>query len=392
MATPEATTWEWIGLAGDLFAAVISRLAAARTTRRQAAAGLFASAATLPQATEAKRKRKKKHARRKQESDGGQGRVALGAYVPKALDDPDILKAFTKSIGRDLDYLVWYEDWANGNFGDDQRAYLRTFDEANLTPVISWNPFDADGPKVDQPAYRLSKILNGNFNGYIDGWANGLAAYGNPVFLNFAHEMNGNWVPWGVDVNGNQTGDFVKVWRQIHDRFNAKGARNVRWVWMPNVTFRGAPASLDDVYPGDNYVDWIGMDGYNWGTSVYWESCPCQSSWQTFGDVFDKTYNKLLDLTDKPIMIGETASSEEGGNKAHWIKDALQQQLPEAYPQIRAFTWFNKKATGLDTNQHGEVVHTAKVDWRVESSSASLDAFSSAVNSSYFDGKLKAIG
>ena len=107
---------------------------------------------------------------------------------------------------------------------------------------------------------------------------------------------------------------------------------------------------MSEVYPGDEYVDWVGMNGYNWGTSVYWVSCPCQSKWESFSQVFDRTYNQLVALTDKPIFIGEFASSEDGGNKAKWISDALLEQLPNKYPRVKAITWFSKKATGLDTN------------------------------------------
>jgi hypothetical protein len=71
----------------------------------------------------------------------------------------------------------------------------------------------------------------------------------------------------------------------------------------------------------------------------------------------------------KPFMIGEFASSEVGGNKAAWITDAAS-RMQAAYPQLRAFVWFN---------------YNKETDWRVESSTASLTAFkSSFVNDAYF--------
>jgi mannan endo-1,4-beta-mannosidase len=315
--------------------------------------------------------------------------VAVGAYIPRALDDRAVLTDFHQQIGRSLDFVIWYEDWARGNFGNGARQYLATYDSWNMTPVISWNPFEANGHPVDQPTYRLSRIINGNFNGYIDSWADGLKAYGKPVYIKFAHEMNGNWNPWGYGVNGNQPGDYVQAWRYIHNRFTDAGTTNVRWIWNPNIATNGIAATLAQVYPGDDYVDWVGMNGYNWGTSVYWVSCPCQSTWDSFSEVFDRTYNQLLALSDKPIFIGEFASSEDGGDKADWITDGLLRQLPNNYPQVKAIAWFSTIATGLDTNASGVIAPTAEVDWRVTSSSAATQAFADAVNHTYYQATLR---
>lgn len=372
-------------------------------TRRHAAA-LFAAVvgfgvdATAAKNKNKKKKRKKRKKRKNQQNgrqsdNGGQTigaspHVALGAYVPKALDDASVRSAFSAAIGREPAFLVWYEGWSNGAFGANQRNTLAVGDEVGMTPVITWEPMDLSGPTIDQPAYRLSRIAQGDFDAYVDGWARGLAAYGKTVLLNFAHEMNGGWFPWGFGVNGSQPGDYIAAWRHIHQRFKAAGASNVRWVWTPNIVVNGLPATLNDVYPGDAYVDWLGMNGYNWGTSVYWASCPCQSQWQSFDQVFAETYRQLTALADKPIIIPETASSEDGGNKAAWITDALFDQLPNAYPRIRAISWFNKVATGLDTIRPGVVEATARVDWTISSSRKAQSAFGDAAQDAYYSARL----
>ena len=363
-----------------------------QATRRQALLA-WASAAAAPRAVaaEAKHTRRKKRRRGRHHDAGGgpggtttPGQVALGAYVPQALDDEGTYQAFTAAIGRSPAYLVWYEAWSKGAFGRDQQATLATIEARRLTPVLAWEPYAPDGPTVDQPHYRLATIVAGHHDAYIDSWAQGLAAYGKPVFLNFGHEMNGDWSPWGVGVNGNVARDFVAAWRYLHARFAAAGASNVRWVWVPNVIYDTVPATLAEVYPGDAYVDWLGMDGYNWGTAVYWVSCPCQSWWQSFAEVFDATYQQLVALAAKPIMIGETACAEQGGSKAAWIGQALGEALPATYPQIRAVTWFDAKATGFDTNAQGHVGPTATVDWRITSSDSARAAFRTAVADQYY--------
>lgn len=372
-------------------------LAAPDTTRRQAVAGLFAAAAALlgldgeAEARKNKKRRKRRRNRKKRQAKNPvltKANVAVGAYIPWAIDDRAVLTDFHRQIGRSLDYVIWYEDWESGDFDEGCRENLATYDSWGMTPVIAWHPCATNGHPVDQPKYSLSKIIGGNFDGYIDSWIAGLKEYGKPVYLKFAHEMNGDWTTWGVGVNGNQPGEYIQAWRYLHNRFTNAGVTNVRWVWNPNIVYNGVPATLQDVYPGDAYVDWVGMNGYNWGKSVYWVSCPCQSKWETFSQVFDRTYNQLVALSDKPIFIGEFASSEEGGNKAKWISDALLVQLPTNYPRVKAITWFSKIATGLDTNANGEVEPTAEVDWRVTSSRAARDAFADGVRHRYYHATL----
>jgi mannan endo-1,4-beta-mannosidase len=315
--------------------------------------------------------------------------VAIGAYLPDAVYDPAVLVRFSAAIKRSPTFLVSYVGWTDGDFGDEQRDNLQRLDGWGITPVIAWDPYDPNGPPIDQPAFKLSNILRGDFNDYIDGWATGLAAYGKPVFLNFAHEMNGNWYPWGIGVNGNQPGEFAAVWRHVHNRFTAIGASNVVWVWTPNEMYADVPATVEEVYPGDDYVDWFGTNGFNWGANIHWESCDCQSAWRTFNEIFENTYDHLVGLAGKPIMIGEVGCSEVGGDKAAWISDAFLEDLPTKYPQIRAVSWFNKVATGLDTISPGVVEPTtAAVDWRVTSSPATLKAFTDAVNLPYYQGTL----
>jgi endoglucanase len=163
-------------------------------------------------------------------------------------------------------------------------------------------------------------------------------------------------------------------------------------MWTPNEMYEGVPETLMAVYPGDDYVDWYGMNGFNWGAAIRWKNCDCQSAWRTFAEVFDTTYHHLVALGDKPIMIGEVGSAEKGGNKAAWITDALTVQIPRNYPRIRAVAWFNKIATGLDTVEPGVVEPTTtSVDWRVDSSVTSLAAYAAAVSMPYYQGSLRDI-
>jgi hypothetical protein len=164
-------------------------------------------------------------------------------------------------------------------------------------------------------------------------------------------------------VNGNQPGDYVKAWRHVHDIFVANGATNVTWVWSPNVEYSNT-TPLAELYPGDQYVDWIGMDGYNWGLVQN------ASKWQSFSKVFGQTYHDVGQIAPtKPIMVAEMSSTELGGSKANWITDAFTTQIPQNFPNIKAFIWFNRNK---------------ETDWRIESSASSQQAFAQAIASTYY--------
>ena len=207
----------------------------------------------------------------------------------------------------------------------------------------------------------LQDVAAGVFDSSIRAWATAVRAWGKPMFLRWNWEMNGTWFPWGAQSVANPA-VFVDSWRRVHDVVAAAGA-DVTWVWCPNVE-PASGVSLAQLYPGDDYVDWTCLDGYNWGTP-----------WQSFRDIFAGSYDELLRVAPaKPIMIAETGSVEVGGSKSAWISDMFA-SLPQL-PAIRALVWFNWRI--LERN--------AWQEWPVESSSSALQAFRQGVASGNFVG------
>ncbi|HEX9117465.1 MAG TPA: glycosyl hydrolase [Anaerolineae bacterium] len=233
-------------------------------------------------------------------------------------------------------------------------------------PMVTWAP-EAMGGGTNQPAFSLSQIINGAYDSYITSWATGAKNWGHPFFLRWGHEMNGNWFPWSETANGNQPGQFVQAWRHIHDIFTAVGATNVSWVWCPNVEFSGSTwPSYSSLYPGDSYVDWTGLDGYNWGPNY-----PSNGGWISFNNLYSRSYGELNTLAPaKPIMISEYASTENGGSKAAWITDTMSTQLPANFPKVKAVVWYNRSADGMD--------------WPIESSASATSAYATAAQNRYF--------
>jgi hypothetical protein len=291
-------------------------------------------------------------------------RVYYGAYVPGS-HLPDFEQHAGKKVSLVLTFPKWGDPKTKNRF---DKTALDSVRRHGAIPVLTWEPWDArkgfDETKgLRQPQFALRKIIEGKHDDYIIGFANDARNWGHPFFLRFAHEMNGAWYPWAEKVNGNHKGEYVAAWRHVYRLFRKQGALNATWVWSP-ACFDLAPFGLKELYPGDDCVDWVGLDGYN-DTR---ENRP----WRTFSEVFGHPYRLVTKFAhNKPVMIAETGSMERGGDKARWITDALSVQLPRRFPQVRALVWFDVDC-GRGT------------DWRIESSSEAQRAFASAIRSPLF--------
>ncbi len=224
-------------------------------------------------------------------------------------------------------------------------------------PIFSWSSSSTPESGPQRP-WKLSKIVDGSLDPYIRKFAESAKEWGHPFFLRFDWEMNGFWFPWSEGVNGNKKGEFVAAWRHIHTIFTTIGATNATWVWCPNVDFTRKLIPLKRVYPGDSYVDWTCLDGFNWGKR------PDSAGWQTFNKVFHETYKRVSKIAPhKPMLLGEVASNEKGGSKPAWIKNMLR-EVPR-YRKVRGLVWFDVK----DRNTH----------WPLESSTRSSAAFAKGI-------------
>ena len=230
-------------------------------------------------------------------------------------------------------------------------------------PLFSWSS-SATPEDSHQNYFRLANIINGTLDPYIREFAESAREWGHPFFLRFDWEMNGFWFPWSEGVNGNKKGEYVAAWRHVHDIFTSVGATNATWVWCPNVDFTRKLIPLNQVYPGNAYVDWSCLDGFNWGKRSD------SAGWQSFNRVFKETYKRVVKLVPhKPMMLGEVASNEIGGSKPNWIRNMLK-IVPKDYPKVRGLIWFDVK----DRNTH----------WPLESSAKAANAFAQGIQRSVY--------
>jgi Glycosyl hydrolase family 26 len=269
----------------------------------------------------------------------------------------------TDAAGKGISVLhfggQFYASWCAGYCTFPASAF-DTVRNAGVIPFYSWGSSSDQGVN----GYTDAQIAAGSQDAYITSWAQAAKAWGHPFFLRFDWEMNGNWFPFGVGANGNTAADYVAMWRHVHDIFKNQGATNASFTWCPNIDQNNTLAPLTSLYPGDAYVDWTCLDGYNGDVP-----------WTSFHDLFSSTYNTITGTLapSKPMIVGETATTESGGSKAQWIS-AMLSDLPVSFPKIRGVLWYDR----ADSGPGG---HT---DWPIESSSTSEAAFGAGIASSTF--------
>lgn len=288
--------------------------------------------------------------------------VLLGAYANDPTDTLQGVMALERALDTTLPLVQIYTAWGDG---PEHRFPVRTATTIwNLgsVPVVTWEPWltvfeAARHPHLPLPDARdphgLAAVARGDYDFYVDAWAADAAAFGRPIFVRLAHEMNDPYrYPWGPQHNTKE--EFVAAWRRIVDRFRAAGAHNVIWVWSPHVAYE----YWELYFPGEAYVDWAATGVLNFGPIAQW------SRWWTIADIFGSKHEALAAF-GKPVMIAEFGSLAVGGDRAGWYADALT-DLPFRYPLVRAVLFFEVTSDRTVTYQ--------AIDWSIRSDPAVLEA------------------
>jgi len=184
----------------------------------------------------------------------------------------------------------------------------------------------------------LLDVYRGSRDEELRAWARAAADFGHPFLFRLNNEMNSDWTNYSGVVNLSDPQLYIDVWRHIYDIFREEGVDNCIWIYNPND--RPAPPSKWNnslaFYPGNQYVQMIGVTGYNNGTYyTQWNE-----QWREFDLIYDRIWEEYSPhFSAFPWIITEFASSSVGGDKAAWI-DNMFAHIGD-YPNIRIAVWFS---------------------------------------------------
>lgn len=273
--------------------------------------------------------------------------ILLGVATEEFPGDWSALDSFNALSHGGLDIVAFFQAW--GDHDREFKTWLPQLDEKGYAPLITWEPWTRKEGNT-QGDITLQSIVDGQHDPYIDEWAAQAAAYGSPLYLRFAHEMNTPagtvyWYPWQGDPHL-----YARTWRYVHDRFTTAGASNVQWVWSP------AWVNDDAVlyYPGPDYVDWVAVTVLNFGTEG------TEPVWRSFEQLYNPQHAHAVSY-GKPVMLSEVASAERGGDKGTWIA-GIGPSLQYNFPEIRSVVWMN----------YSQARYISSVNWRVDSSQEAI--------------------
>jgi mannan endo-1,4-beta-mannosidase len=256
----------------------------------------------------------------------------LGVFEPGTPGSYQPVMNFAAAVGESPDVVLYY-----GTFGVGfSTKFAREALAHGAELLVQWQPTNTS----------LAAIAAGKYDAYLHSYGNEVRAFGYPVIIGFAHEMNANWYSWGTAHVPPAT--WVAAWRRVVTAFRAAGATNVTWLWT--IHHSKDTAELRAYWPGASYVTWVGIDGYF--------EVPSDSYTSVFGVAVDA----VRTFTNKPILLAEVGAGPLTGK--------MPEDIAALYAGIRqqhllGLVWF-------DADQHDGVPHQ---DWRLEGNSAALAAF-----------------
>lgn len=279
--------------------------------------------------------------------------VLAGAYVHPRPDDV-----------KSTEQWLWAKREADAGRSYDIAHSFYSFTKEFPTWRESWHASQGRTPMISWGPASTSAVANGTYDQMIRTRARALRDLDTPVFLRWMAEMDGH----AKAALAESPAQFVAAWRHIHDLFQQEGADNVAFVWCPNSwTYDLSPALASLWYPGNDSVDWVCTDGYNWAPGP-------NQQWRSFQSVFQGFYDWAV-TTGKPIMIGEFGAMERSaGEKASWIT-AIGSALRTDFPAVKALVYFDEDKYEDGTDH----------DWRLDSSPASYQAWNDLINQPYLN-------
>ncbi|MDD2503586.1 MAG: glycosyl hydrolase, partial [Clostridia bacterium] len=278
---------------------------------------------------------------------GTDSKLKWGLFQPKAPDDFTQMSWLEEKMEYEFPILLNYTNVNDKYSHPDLNNRLENTYKQNKTLELTLQTI-----QTEDGGNMVYDVLDGEYDGFLKNYAKTVSDFGHPVLFRLGNEMNGDWCPYSSYHTSKDTVIFKEFYRYIYDIFEEAGAENVIWIWNPNgksfPDFQWNNAVM--YYPGDEYVDVVGLTAYNTGT--YYPA----EKWIEFNSLYDPIYLEYMNLYQHPFMITEFASSSVGGDKAQWIRNMFAHI--ENYENVKIAVWWD----GCDWDAEGNVARPYFID------------------------------
>ena len=251
--------------------------------------------------------------------------------------------------------MLVHQSWQwNGSYDPFPAAGINNMYSAwpDTTVVLTWSQAYGTWPNI-------TSIANGQHDAYIRSYATNVKNFGKRIILRPFAEMNGDWYM----LFSSQPMNFVAAWKRIVDIFRQISVPNAEFFWCPNAT-GGGYYGLENYYPGDGYVDWVGLDGYNWAAAH-------NTAWQYWGEIFTGDLDRLSTLApSKRQLIGEFGCHDAPGDKGAWFADVHQYLKSGRHPKVAGMVYYDYNADGAR--------------WAIDQPPSALDPYKAMAQDAYF--------
>ncbi len=278
----------------------------------------------------------------------------IGAYIELDEATGGDIEAFEQMVGKPHATYFRYVGYGS----PFPFRWVREMHRQNILPHIAWEPNDGLEPVDDDD--------------YLRGWAEAAARTEGPIFLRYASEMNGTWQAY----SGNPQ-RFIDRWRVVASIMREL-APNVILCWCP---FATPQSTIDDYYPGDEWVDWVGVNIYS---VHHYDGDISRPADDDPRDLLQYVYDRYADR--KPIAICEYAATHYCAACGQDVTEMglrqmtrLYESLPTRFPRVKMINWFCVDAygSGLAANNYS-LTH----------SSAFLERYRQLISDPYFLGRV----
>jgi hypothetical protein len=279
-------------------------------------------------------------------------------------DETDIsnLSSYEKAVGKTASWVYFSNEWAKDRTFPQKNA--QAIRNTGSIPFIrlmmrsSTKEIDGNDPESMEKQFTLDHIIKGDFDNDLQAWAKEARRFGSPLIVEYGTEVNGKWFAWNAAWNDSKGNDktgtpiskdgaekFKTAYRHIIQTMKNEGANNISWVFHvnneddPNVEWN----RMASYYPGDQYIDLIGVSLY--GALTPKEEVDEEK--KSFFNQFNRVYRKLTSISsDKPIALLEfgSAAGNPSLNQDKWANEALQTIIdkPDNWPKLIGFAWWNE--------------------------------------------------